>query len=345
SSISTLTSNPGGALSLTGYYEIDFSNVALTASLNAFLTQVNGMYPNVFDADGGIQDIAFNPTNGMIYGYMSYPSGASVIGRAVTLSAPSGGMSVATPVGTTLNTVPGQEAAGVQFDIAGNMFTLFTTGGYAQVNLTSGALSTLAASNLTLSGGNLRGDIASTVTATPLGMSLLSFNGRNNGVANELSWSTAKEQNNKEFTVERSADQRDWSAIGTVATKAANGNSETKLNYNFSDNAAQAGVVYYRLKQTDRDGKTGYSSVVSIATGNGSNIVMFPNPADESMKISGVQTGNVIRISDITGKVVRSQKVEGNLATLDLSGLSPNMYIVEVSANGAALYTGKVIKK
>ncbi|MFA6059913.1 MAG: T9SS type A sorting domain-containing protein [Taibaiella sp.] len=346
--LASLGANPGGSISgVTGYYELDFSHPDVTAAMNAFLTQVNASFPNVYNADGGLQDIAIHPTTTSVYGYISYPSGGSTVGRPVVMNPPVNGISTVTPVGTTVNTTPGQEAAGLQFDNTGNLYALFTTGDYAQVDLTTGALTGMTTSNITTAGtpSNLRGDLASAITNIPFPVKLMSFTGRNNGTTNELNWITATEQNNKGFSIERSEDLKSWHAIGSQLSKAKNGNSSEKLSYSFADNAPKAGVEYYRLKQTDRDGKVTYSTYISVNSNAGVTVKVYPNPTTETINISGVTQGDIIRVADITGKVVLEQKAENNLATISLGSLSPNMYFIQVVNNGNIVHTQKVIKK
>jgi hypothetical protein len=344
--LASLASNAGGNIAgVTGYYELDFSHPDVTAAMNAFLMQVNASFPNVYNADGGLQDIAINPTNTNVYGYISYPSGGSTVGRPVVMNPPVNGISTVTPVGTTVNTTPGQEAAGLQFDNAGSLYALFTTGDYAKVDMTTGALTGMTTSNITTSGGNLRGDLAPAVTNIPFPVKLMSFNGRNNGTTNELTWITATEQNNKDFSIERSEDSKNWRAIGSQLSKAQNGNSNEKLTYTFTDKSPNAGMEYYRLKQTDRDGKVTYSTYISVNSNAGLNVKIYPNPATETINISGVTQGDVIRVADITGKVVLEQKAENNLAIINLGNLSTDMYFIQVVSNGNIVHTQKVIKK
>jgi hypothetical protein len=49
-----------------------------------------------------------------------------------------------------------------------------------------------------------------------------------------VNWTTASEKNNKSFEVEASADGAHFTTIGTVDSKALNGNSDTSLSYEFS---------------------------------------------------------------------------------------------------------------
>lgn len=79
-----------------------------------------------------------------------------------------------------------------------------------------------------------------------------------------LDWKTEKEVNNLEFQVERSQDSINFSLIGSRASQASDGNSNTVLNYNFIDGSPLNGQNFYRLKQLDKDGKYRYSDVIKM---------------------------------------------------------------------------------
>lgn len=91
-----------------------------------------------------------------------------------------------------------------------------------------------------------------------------------------LDWTTASENNNAAFQVERSSDSRNWENIGTIL---GNGTSLERHDYNFMDKHPLHGHNYYRLKQEDFDGKYDFSKVVSVSLGTAEGNVHFqPNP-------------------------------------------------------------------
>ncbi len=112
----------------TGYYELDVTNPVIAGSLVSFVNQFNTLFPNnLNNIDGGIQDFAVHPLDSKIYGYVSYNSGGALVGQPVSFTAPavSGGLAVVSSIGTTPNTTPGEDIAGVQFDEFGNFYGLF----------------------------------------------------------------------------------------------------------------------------------------------------------------------------------------------------------------------------
>jgi len=94
-----------------------------------------------------------------------------------------------------------------------------------------------------------------------------------------VNWSTASETNNDYFTIERSTDGMDFKPLSIV--KGA-GNSNTILNYNYADNNPIEGINYYRIKQTDFDGKFDYSEIKSMNyISEAFDIKAFPNPVNK----------------------------------------------------------------
>ena len=92
-----------------------------------------------------------------------------------------------------------------------------------------------------------------------------------------ISWSIANEHNNKYYTIERSNDNVQFAAIGEV--NALNKTAAVQL-YNFTDSRSLPGITYYRIKQTDADGKVSYSAIAKIvAAYTGDTWSIQPNPA------------------------------------------------------------------
>lgn len=94
-----------------------------------------------------------------------------------------------------------------------------------------------------------------------LPIELLYFTGKKVGNQNELFWTTATEFNNDFFTVEKTYDGESFDLVGIM--KGA-GNSTQYRDYTLTDNDVRQVLNYYRLKQTDFDGKFAYSALIAI---------------------------------------------------------------------------------
>jgi hypothetical protein len=116
-----------------------------------------------------------------------------------------------------------------------------------------------------------------------LPVTLTKFSGRQSGGVNILEWATATEQNTAYFEVERSTDGSSYNAIGKVTAK---GNSNSLVNYGFTDQQPNPLVNYYRLKIVDLDGRAARSKVVVLRSDrSGNNITVSPNPVKDQLQI------------------------------------------------------------
>lgn len=180
-------------------------------------------------------------------------------------------------------------------------------------------------------------------TATPLPVALLSFQARVQDGNVLLSWITASETNNRGFAIERSGDAAEWINIGFVSSAATGGNSTQPLAYSFID-AKPLNSSFYRLKQTDFDGKYVYSVVREVSFNASKQVTISPNPAKNYITIDGLSGSELIRVYDVTGKLVRQADAAGNPATISLEGLSEGTYHIRIiSANGQVV-SEKVLK-
>jgi hypothetical protein len=119
-----------------------------------------------------------------------------------------------------------------------------------------------------------------------------------------LSWSTHIEKNNDYFTIERSKNAEEFLSIGSIR---GNGTSHVLHRYNFTDNEPLEGRSYYRLKQTDYDGKSAYHPEVKVITYIIAHplLEVYPNPVDgETMK---VQIKGLLQPSDIPIEIFNLQ--------------------------------------
>jgi hypothetical protein len=109
---------------------------------------------------------------------------------------------------------------------------------------------------------NLDNFIWQTYVCSVLPIELLHFSGRNEGgQRNFLKWSTATEKNNDFFTLERSTDGNSWLDVAQVYGA---GNSNSLKTYSAYDMVQEKTIHYYRLRQTDFDGKEKKYSITTI---------------------------------------------------------------------------------
>jgi hypothetical protein len=157
-----------------------------------------------------------------------------------------------------------------------------------------------------------------------------------------LNWTTSTEVNTANFVVERSENGSNYTGIGTVT---ANGNSNTAIDYSYTDNEVatlSSSVIYYRLKMVDRDGTYAYSNVITISLADiAGKVSIFPNPAADKTNVTiGAERDGKIqwKILDNAGRIVlesTAQVKKGrNNMVINVNKLSAGIYYLTVSGAG-----------
>ena len=182
---------------------------------------------------------------------------------------------------------------------------------------------------------------------TALPVKLVAFNAtRKNKEQVVLNWQTAQETNNAQFEIQRKAGtDNTFKTVGAVSSKAIGGNSSQQLNYSFIDANSTTADTYYRLLQTDKEGKISYSEIKLVkgvaAINAGIKIWPSPNNGHFSVLVSGMkQSIGQLKIFDITGKCIWSQAVENDKA-IHVDVKSQGMHVVKVyNADGTSVQEG-----
>lgn len=185
----------------------------------------------------------------------------------------------------------------------------------------------------------------STTESDPLPVSLISFTAALEQDNVRLNWSTASEHNNSGFEIERSQDARNWKALDFVGRKTETGNSNSKLDYSYTDSAPLNGTNYYRLKQIDADGSFEYSQVRSVRfLSDGIKAFIHPNPSIDGTVTLNVSNAEVAQAKVFTLAGVRVLNVaqpKGNV--LDVKTLPAGQYIVEIVTSNNETITRRLI--
>ena len=191
---------------------------------------------------------------------------------------------------------------------------------------------------------------------SPMPVNLVNFSGYRSGNRNLLKWTTASEQNNLGFRVERSLDGINYSSIGFVQSLAPSGNSVSSMDYYHSDNNLAGDKQYYRLRQIDFDSREKFSNVILIKGDNPAILSIssiFPNPASNhiNVRINAPNPDHIIlRVTDMTGRLVNQKNAVidkgSNNISIDLTGLTSGTYFLKVIAeSGTETISSKFIKQ
>ena len=323
----------------------------------------NGVYTINWGADrdnNGSFELSGSGTN---FSFTSNNAGIAAITNPVQLTVTSNGVNCTQTFTPTINPIPtlndpadqtlcsGQQTSAINFSGNGVSGTTFNwSNNNTSIGLAANGSGNIAA--FTASTGT------ATLTVTPtanscngnpqvfsfnidvclLPVELMYFNAKKESEGyHYLYWATASEDNCAHFAPEYSTDAYEFQTLGQTPSKAAQGNSNEALYYDFYNRPNSAAIHYYRLKQTDLDGTFHYSNIIALSDKTTSGeILLYPNPATESinLQIPDGLLGQSYEIYNITGQFVKNGTLSGNFNVINLEALPQGFYVLLID-NGA----------
>lgn len=173
-----------------------------------------------------------------------------------------------------------------------------------------------------------------------------------------LHWSTASEENNSHFIIERSLDGITFTPVGKVLAGNTSGYSASILDYSFNDMHVRTRIqslVYYRLRQMDFDERFEFSPIRVLAKSIeafSKPIVTYPNPADQEVTLEfrkNLRTGGTVIIMDMTGKVVLHNMLTGyetgELLKLNIGHLDRGIYFLQIQGSNVTFVEKLVVER
>ena len=147
-----------------------------------------------------------------------------------------------------------------------------------------------------------------TNTDVTLPVTLINFNGKNNGSANALSWIVTNEHDLNYYELQRSSDAQNYIAISQIKAVGKN-------NYTYSDAITNnvSPVYYYRLKIVDKDGNYKYSTVVKLRISSKGFAQINPNPFSGKLKVkieSLLQDNATFIVTDVSGRQLLKKEIK-----------------------------------
>ena len=185
----------------------------------------------------------------------------------------------------------------------------------------------------------------STNVAMALPVKFTGFIAKRQGENVLLSWSTAEEQDNGRFEIEKSTDSRNWKSIAVVF---GNGTTSATSNYSYTDKNENAVVVYYRIRQVDLNGVAAYSAVKTVKTAGAVNDATIYASSNNTVTVqldNGTKSNMQVVIVNTNGQVVAKQ-VFSNASyrvNVSLNNVQSGLYVVQVSDNNGWNETKKLV--
>jgi hypothetical protein len=189
--------------------------------------------------------------------------------------------------------------------------------------------------------------IANGTVALPLHVLSISANRSDNGAI--ITWDINSAEVSSQFEVERSFDRIHFISVQkTIAIPGIN-------NYSINDNMEEVKnrTVYYRIHETDEQGRSYYSSIVPLPLSPGKKkLTLYPNPASTSITLYGYldkKERMTLGIYNTEGKMVRLeyfQQPAGNYSRImQIDDLASGLYSLQLSGNDGESQKIRFIKK
>ena len=174
---------------------------------------------------------------------------------------------------------------------------------------------------------------------------------KQNGI--QLDWKVYSENKVKSYEIERSADARSYTTVGSLPALY---NNTSDGDYGFFDANPLPGISYYRIKNNDLDGKSAYSIVVRVNRNKSiKGLSIYPNPVLNrvvSLQGSDLARGNYkISIFAANGQEIYKQQIKHNGGTISQtielpSTISKGVYMFSVrDENGDIIFNDKLVNQ
>lgn len=150
--------------------------------------------------------------------------------------------------------------------------------------------------------------------------------GYNENGKNVITFNTLHEKNNSHFSLEKSYGEQGFHIIDQ--TNGA-GNSTTQKSYQFTDLKPSEGQNYYRICQTDFDGKKSYSEVISILNRSANTYTVQNTVVNDRILIQNQGTVGHLLLFDSFGNLIQRHILQEGDNHLNVGELPSGIYHIK----------------
>jgi Secretion system C-terminal sorting domain len=176
------------------------------------------------------------------------------------------------------------------------------------------------------------------ITSVTLPVKFTNFTATKKDNGAQLNWQVENETSlTAGYDVERSLNGVEFKKVSSVIPQ---NNGAAANSYVLTDDlsSVHAGVVYYRIKQTDKDGRFIYSDTRSVRLdGKAFGAAVYPNPVKgkATLSLDLIEDATVaITLNDANGRQVQTIQIKGlkgrNTKEINMSSLPTGNYVLRV---------------
>jgi hypothetical protein len=177
--------------------------------------------------------------------------------------------------------------------------------------------------------------IGPVILTGPLPIELVNFEVMQDDVFVQANWETASEYNNDYFTLQGSSNGENWSDL--LFIEGAGTTSETQFYQAGFDNRERK-YPYYRLKQTDYNGSSSFSQVLTVKMTYSASLTAFPNPVSGSLVTVMWEDSKAsfdVIVSDLSGRdVTINRNVTNGQVVFNTDEWLSGYYLIKIQGNG-----------
>jgi len=217
---------------------------------------------------------------------------------------------------------------------------------YASLKVGANAAPMIGNLNISEAWATIGVSIQAAPTALPV--TFLSFNGEKQCDEVKLNWATAMEKDNDYFTIEKSTDGINFTELAKIPSAKQ---SKSTTEYQYSDSKVFGPFIFYRLSQTDIEGKRTNLSIIKVINPSEGVIAnIFPNPTNDVLKVNfeSDHPENIsLQLSNMNGEIILKQQLNlnrgNNLITIPMTEYQNGAYFLMIS-NEKLYQKAKIIK-
>lgn len=182
------------------------------------------------------------------------------------------------------------------------------------------------------------------VEGGPVPVTLTNFTGSILNRQVVLNWQTTFEQNLQLFDVEYSVDGNTFAYAGTVQAQ----NTAAGASYNFTHITNVTGIVFYRLKMKDANGRFSYSGIVKLDLNVKGGMLVSPSVISNgiiSINLADEAVYSSVEVISNGGAILIRRDVQGQTGRINIpsSELAPGIYIVRAIDKNLNSITQKIV--
>ncbi len=152
----------------------------------------------------------------------------------------------------------------------------------------------------------------------------------------QVNWKITNEVNVTGYEVERSAEGISFTSVATLPASSAR---VIEKQYQATDALPLRGKNYYRIRQTDADGKYSYSKTVLVNRIETGGFVLWPNPATETVTVQNRQIMNRLQCYNSNGQLMLDVQPAASQYSIPVQPWAAGVYQVKITSGGQVLHT------